>query len=428
MKISHVAWNLCGLAIPLVVAALTVPALLENVGHEKFGLLALAWGLIGYAGALDLGLGRALTQMVASLRGEGRFMAIPDTLATASRITFVTGLIAGALIAFFAMLGGSSMIQTQSTAEEEILLAIMLLAVALPAQAISATYKGLNEAFMNFKAISLLRAALGIINFVGPYAVSFFTTQLHWLVSTLVISRLISLFIYKSLAAQCLQHESEMQQSARYSPKIAKKLFSFGAWVTVSSVISPLIIQSDRFFIAIMISAAAVSAYVLPYELVVQSLVLVGAVSSVIFPKLSQLIKEQPTNWHNYFMKWLKYVTLLMAIVCLSLVILLPWLMNLWLSKNLNTQSIAIGRILCLGVFASSIGAMYYAMIHANGRADITAKLHIIQFPIYLIFLYISIQNLGLIGAAIAWVIRTFVDAIALAICAHNIILRQIKY
>ncbi len=407
------------MTVPVLVAAITVPTLLETLGNEKFGLLALAWGLIGYAGALDLGLGRAVTQMVASLRGESRYVDIPDTLATASRITLLTGLIGAGLIALFGILDGASMVRTKSTSESEIQLTILLLAVALPAQAMSATYKGLNEAYLNFKAISLLRAALGVINFAGPYIVSFFTTQLPWLVSTLVLSRLVSLLIYKYLAVQCLRNELKVQQKAMYSRTIAKNLFSFGGWVTVSSVIGPLMVQSDRFFISSMISAAAVSIYVLPSEVVVQSLVLVGAISSVIFPKLSQLIKEKPLDWRNYFTIWLKRVTILMAVVCSILVIILPWLLTLWLDENLDIQSITIGRILCFGVFASSVGAMYYAMIHANGRADITAKLHIFQMPIYLVLMYILIQEFGITGAAIAWAGRSIVDAIALAVCAH---------
>lgn len=419
MKISHVSWNICGLVIPLFVAALTVPSLLENLGNEKFGLLALAWGLIGYAGAFDLGLGRALTQMVASMIGERRLTYIPDTLATANLITLFSGLFAGSMIALFAVLGGASVLQTQNTSESEVMIAILLLSVALPAQAMSSTYKGLNEAFMNFKGISLLRAFLGIIHFIGPYAVSSFTTQLPWLVSTLVLSRLVSLVIYRFLALRCLRRENETKETGRYSFDIANKLFLFGGWVTVSSVLSPLMSQSDRFFIAALISASAVSTYILPYEIVVQSLVFVGAISSVIFPKLSQLIKEKPADWNIYFRSWLKFVTVLMGTICLLLAFCLPWLLGHWLGDKLNPQSITIGRILCLGVFASSIGAMYYAVIHAKGRADITAKLHIIQVPFYIALLFMLILNFGVFGAAIAWSIRTIADAFALAYFAH---------
>lgn len=414
MKISHVAWNLAGMSIPVLVAAATVPALLENLGKEKFGLLALAWGLIGYAGSLDLGLGRAVTQMVASLRGERKLVSVGDILATASGITLATGLIVGALIALFALLGGAGIFQIQSTPESELHSAILLMAVALPAQAMSATYKGLNEAFMNFKQISILRAALGIINFFGPYAVSFFTTQLPWLVSTLVISRLVALIIYRWLASRCLRNEPEIKKTTQFSLTIAKRLFTFGGWVTVSSIIGPLMAQSDRFFIAIMISAAAVSIYVLPYELVVQCLLLVGAVTTVMFPGLSQLMNEQPNAWRSYFRKWLLRIAVLMAVVCTGMAILLPVIMGLWVGDQLDAKSVVIGQILCLGVFANSLGSMYYAAIQAKGRADITAKLHAIELPFYLLFLYFVVESFGLLGVATAWTGRMIIDVMAL--------------
>lgn len=421
MKVSDIAWNLAGMSVPLLVAAVTVPALLDTLGKEKFGLLALAWGLIGYAGALDLGLGRALTQMVASLRGECRLAAIPDTLATASRITLVTGLIAGILIVLFALLGGARMIRTESTPEAEIQLAILLLAIALPAQAMSATYKGLNEAFMNFKGVSFLRAVLGVINFAGPYAVSFFTTQLHWIVSTLVISRLVSLVIYKHLAAHCLQRELETQKTASYSPRIAKKLFSFGGWVTVSSVIGPIMVQCDRFFIATIISAAAVSTYVLPYELVVQSLVLVGAISTVLFPGLSTLMQEKPDQWRAYFRKWVLRVAALMLIVCVGLAVFLPLILQLWLGANIDYESVVIGQILCIGVFANSIASMYYSAIQARGRADLTAKIHVVELLMYCFALIMLAAYYGLKGVALAWSGRMLMDAFLLYFCQIKI-------
>ena len=208
MRISHVGWNLAGLTLPLLIAVVTVPTLIARLGHERFGLLALAWGLIGYAGALDLGIGRAVTQRVSRLRGKGDLFAIPCVLVTAGRITLFAGLIGGMAIALAALFGAASLIETEATPPDEIVMAILLLAIALPAQAMSATYKGLNEAFLNFKGISLLRVGLGAVNFGGPYLVSLYTTELPWLVATLVASRLLALAIYRRLAFSCLDGSS----------------------------------------------------------------------------------------------------------------------------------------------------------------------------------------------------------------------------
>jgi O-antigen/teichoic acid export membrane protein len=415
MRLSHIGWNLAGLSLPLAVAALTVPHLIDKLGHERFGFVALAWGLIGYAGALDLGLGRALTQMVARMQGDGEFASIPNVLATAGRITLMTGLVGGTLIALGALTAGPNWIKSESASVNEIQISILLLAIALPAQAMSATYRGLNEAFLNFKGISLLRAALGVVNFAGPYVVSLMTIQLPWIIATLVISRVLALFAYRRLAIICLREALEIRGKAAYSPDIARALFSFGGWVTVSSVISPILVQADRFMIAFAISIAAVSIYVLPYEIVVQSLILVGAISSVIFPGLSKLIREEPDGWQAYFRKWLVRVAVLMAFSCVGLVLLLPIILPLWIKDNFDQQSVFVGQVLCLGVFANSLGSMFYAVLHAQGRADLTAKIHLFELPIFLAALFWATTSIGVAGAAWAWTGRMIFDLFALA-------------
>lgn len=415
MRLSHIGWNLAGLSLPLLVAVVTVPHLIAVLGNERFGLLALAWGLIGYAGALDLGVGRALTQMVARLRGEGHVTIVPDVLATAGRITLVAGLVGGVVIAAIALAGGGAWVNTKDVSASELKSAILLLAIALPAQSMSATYRGLNEAYLNFKGISLVRAGLGVVNFGGPYLVAHYTVQLPWLVATLVASRLLALVTYRNLATGCLDPRAGAQNNGHYSTSIAKSLFSFGGWITVSSVVSPILLQADRFMIASVLSAAAVTIYVLPYEVVIQSLILVGAISTVIFPTLSRLIHARPGQWQAYFRRWLLVVTALMLSVCVALAILIPILLPLWVRTNLKPESILVGQILCVGVFINSVGTMFYALLHAKERPDLTAKLHLVELPIYISCLFLLLHEYGVIGAAWAWVGRMLFDTAGLA-------------
>ncbi len=418
MRLSHIGWNLGGLSLPLLVAAVTVPQLIDRLGNERFGLLALAWGLIGYAGALDLGIGRALTQMVARLRGEGDVSAVPGILSTASRITLVSGAVGGSLIALFALIGDTIWVTTQDTPHNEIRIAMLLMAVALPAQAMSATYRGLNEAYQNFRGINLLRIGLGALTFGGPYLVSLVTQNLAALVATLVVSRIVALTIYRYLAHSCLAGVGAV--GVGYSKAIARDLFSFGGWVTVSSVVSPFLVQADRFVIGAVISAAAVTVYVLPYEVVVQSLILVGAISSVAFPTLTIMLHKHPEEWRPYFMRWVGIVTFLMLAVCTLLAFSLPLVLSLWIGVNLNSLSITIGQILCIGVLFNSIGSMFYALLHAQGRADLTAKLHLLELPIFLAFLLYFVESHGLIGAAWVWVGRMILDTALLAGLSRN--------
>ena len=423
MRLSNIAWNLVGLGTPLIIAAVTVPALIKTIGMERFGLLSLAWGLIGYAGVFDLGIGRATTQFVAQLRGQNAYAEIPMVIRSAARLTLQTGAIGFLLLSLAAVFGVQDLIKHSAGLESELTISVLILALAVPIQAISATYRGVNEAFENFRDISLLRMVLGVLNFLGPYLVAQYTTNLAWLVATLLVSRLVALLVFRYLAVRCVYSNLEIQLNASSSMdeiQIKRRLFAFGGWFAVSSVISPVLLQADRFVIAGVISATAVATYTIPYEVVVQSLIFAGAITSVAFPNLTKLMHGQPGQWQEVFRRWLFIVSVVMLIVTTMLALLLPIILPLWIGSSLPNESVLIGQILCLGVFASSIGSMHLALLHAKRRSDITAKLHIFELPLFVAALYALISAYGLYGAAWAWVGRAVFDALFLKFLSRN--------
>src|SRR5215472_15382345 len=84
-------WNLFGSGAPMLVAVFCIPILIRGLGKERFGVLTLAWALIGYASLFDLGLGRALTQMVAKKLGTGEEREIPSLVWTSLLLMLVLG-------------------------------------------------------------------------------------------------------------------------------------------------------------------------------------------------------------------------------------------------------------------------------------------------------------------------------------------------
>lgn len=60
--------NFAGFVLPLAVGLITIPLIVSGFGVERFGLLTLAWAIIGYFSLFDLGLGRAIIRR----HGAGR--------------------------------------------------------------------------------------------------------------------------------------------------------------------------------------------------------------------------------------------------------------------------------------------------------------------------------------------------------------------
>ena len=62
-------YNLLGYGLPLIIAVVLIPPLIKGLGEERFGILNLAWVVIGYFSFLDFGIGRALTNIIAEKIG-----------------------------------------------------------------------------------------------------------------------------------------------------------------------------------------------------------------------------------------------------------------------------------------------------------------------------------------------------------------------
>lgn len=75
--------NFIGQVVPLLVGVVTVPFIIRGLGTERFGLLSLAWVVMGYFTIFDLGLGRATTKFVAEALGKGDEDQVPRLVWTA---------------------------------------------------------------------------------------------------------------------------------------------------------------------------------------------------------------------------------------------------------------------------------------------------------------------------------------------------------
>src|SRR5579864_1683912 len=94
----NAVWNLVGNGAPMILAVVCIPILLRGLGKDRFGILTLAWALIGYASLFDLGLGRALTQLVAKKLGAGEEKGIPTLAWTSLLLMSLLGLAGTACI------------------------------------------------------------------------------------------------------------------------------------------------------------------------------------------------------------------------------------------------------------------------------------------------------------------------------------------
>lgn len=407
MKLSNIAWNLMGLGLPLVVALLCIPPLLQSLGNERFGLLSLAWALTAVAGLFDLGIGRAATRAVAERLGSSAQGGIPAVITQAVRLTRRAGLAGAALAAVAVWAGATSYLKTSPDLADETRIAAYLLVLVIPLQAGTATYRGICEGLQRFRGINVVRVLLGIGNFGVPLAMTTITSHLGWIVGSLVGTRLLAWWAYRVLARVNLPSADDSADASQP----ASGLLASSLWFTASTLVGALLAQADRFFISTNLTVAQVPTYTVPLDIVTQLFLVVSAVSTVAFPSLAtQLARDRAQAW-QLFTRWFGRVAVLMAAVALGAAVVLPVFMPLWIKALLPAESITIALVLCIGLWTHSLGVMCMSMLHAAGLFKETALINMVELPVYFIALSVLVERFGVTGAAIAWVGRVTVDA-----------------
>ena len=86
--------------------------------------------------------------------------------------------------------------------------------------------------------------------------------------------------------------------------------------------------------------------------------------------------------------------------------------MSIWLGNSFAEQSATILQVLAIGVFMNAIAWLPFTLIQSLGRPDVTAKIHLIELPFYLIMLFLFIKSYGALGASVAWTVRTSIDSL----------------
>ena len=84
-----------------------------------------------------------------------------------------------------------------------------------------------------------------------------------------------------------------MMQDSYFERAVSGRLLRFGGWLTLSNIVSPLLTYLDRFLVGGMLSAAAITYYVTPYEIAGRVLVVPAALAGVLFPAMSRLFAEK---------------------------------------------------------------------------------------------------------------------------------------
>lgn len=415
----NTALNLVGHAVPLIVAAVAIPFIIRGLGMDRFGILSLAWIVLGYFSLFDLGLGRATTKFAAEYLGRGEPDRLRCLVWTSVTLQGVLGIVGGLAVAALVPLLVDRVFNIQPPFLAEAKGAFYLLALSVPVVILSSSVRGVLEAGQRFDLVNAVQVPAGAARFLLPVVALFFGLDLFGIVALLLISRLASLLAYVGL---CLRVFPTLKRLFSIHLEPVRPLLAYGGWITVSNVVGPILTYLDRFLIGSILTMAALAYYTAPYEAVTHLLIIPWSLVATLFPAFSSLgASEHRLRLETLFARSVKYLLLLMGPIVMLATLFAEAILRIWLGSDFTAQASLAFQILAAGVLANSLGNVPFAILQGLGRPDLPAKLHLLELPCYLALAWFFVNRWGISGAAAAWTLRVSVDALLLFIASLRV-------
>lgn len=409
----NAAYNLLGFLVPSLLGVIAVPIYLALIGAERFGVMALAWLVLGYFGLFDLGLGRATAQCIAALRDAG-----PQERATALGTSIAANLgigVAGAALLYpagwYVFVHVFDLTPAMRT---EALQALPLLAVALPIATTIGVLSGAlmgRERFLESNRISVASTAL--FQFLPLAAAWLAGPELPIAMGAAIAARLVGI----AMLWRACRREFGALSRGHWDRDQLRRLLSFGGWVTLTAMFGPLLVFSDRFLIGAMIGAVAVTVYTIPLDAARRLSGAAQALANALFPRLAVASEPEAAKLSRNAVGTM--YALGTPLVAAALFAMDP-AMRLWLGNQIGGEAAPLARLFLIATWLNGFAQIPYTRLQAQGRPDLVAKILLVQVPFYLAALWLCLPRWGLAGLAWVYLARIAIDTVVLFVAANG--------
>lgn len=410
----HTGYNILGTIAPVLVALVSIPIYIDLIGEQRYGVLSIAWILLGYFGVFDLGIGRAAAQRIASLNDDQA--SKNRCFWTALSLNSSLGILGGIAIWPAAYYFFSQQFQIDAKLQPEMLRALAWLIIALPIATINGVLTGSLQGVERFLQLNVVNATGSVLFQTLPVLVAWlWSPSLDVLLPVAIGARLVNVIFLLLFCLRNVTHGSVPSISVSE----ARALLKFGGWITVSSLISPIMVMADRFIVGAILGASAVTHYSVPFQLAERSTIIPGALSSSLFPRFA---KESVHSGQKMAVNAIRHLVVIMTPLMVAAILLAHPFLALWISTDFSNRSALVLQILLIGFWANGLARIPHAKLQATGQPKVVAICHLAEIIPYLALLFIGMHLGGVAGAALALSLRIFADYVLLSAQANTLL------
>jgi len=396
---------------------LTVPYIVRGLGANAYGILSIAWMVLGYFSIFDLGLSRATVKFVAeSLKSEDT-TRVPELVWTSLTMLIAFGTAGGLAVAAAVPFVVTRFLTLPPAFVSEAELSLLVLSLSMPIMLGNDALRGVLEATQRFDLVNLVKAPASVCFYLLAAVAIPFHIRVSGIVALLALVRLTSACAYLAL---CLKVLPGLRLHVSVSLKALRPLASYGGWVMVSNVTGPILSSIERLLIGSVLSVAMLTYYSVPLDLVGKLLIFPASIAPALFPYFSQRGSKRRSEVSEVSSQALKYMFVTMSPLVVLFVCFARDILTLWMGPEFAAHSTTVLQLTAITILINAFGYVPYSSVQALGRPDLKAKLDLLMVFVYAASAWWLMHLLGLTGAALAKLLITAADTSCLLAFARH--------
>lgn len=414
--------NWAGFGLQIVTTFFLTPVVLTSLGPTAYGVWALAVGLTGYYGLLDLGVRAGLTQFIARHLATRNYERMNQTASTGF---FLLAAVSVGL--FFASVGLAAAASRflnlpDDSIAHQARIAIAVLGFGVASQFVFFTFSAVLTAIERFD----LANAVGIVSRLATALASYVVLKRGGgLVGLSIVTAAGSLVDYgvRCVVAHIVLPELEIRRR-HVTLASAREFLGFGLWNVVIAGGMKLIGYTDAIVIGAFMPAAAITPFAVAVSLSAYFTEVITSANVVFFPRITRLDAEHDVAGIRWL--YLRGSSLMALASVAGGVVAYLWaedFLRLWLGPtvlegNPYGSAAALFHILMVGTIATGATRIGYQVFLGTRRVKMLAALIIGEGIANLLISVLLVRRLGLVGVALG----TTLPAVTLNALLHPVI------
>jgi len=398
----NVLANFAGQAWASLIGVAFAPLYIRWMGLEAFGIVGFYLTIQAIASLFDLGLPGTLTRELARA-GKGESDRVRDLLRTAESVYLPVGLLLGSVLALASPWIAGAWLHPVSLSAAQTSSALQWMALALvcqwPSYLYTAGLNGLQRQVLS-NALSITFATLrgaGVLVpmlWIGPTLPTFF----GWMAAVGSL---------QTLAGAIALWRAMPRGTQAPRPRLSHLLSvrSFLADLAGISVLTFLLMQSDRIILSRLVPLDRFGAYILAST---TAIVLARAIQpwfAAIYPRLSQLHAAQDiaglSSTYHRASQWGALTVLPLAA---ALIFHARPLLEIWTREpGLASQAAGPFAMFVAGYALNGVMTVPYALQLACGWSRLALQVNIVSVLLVIPSIFLLYNRFGLTGAASTW-------------------------